>query len=110
MGGQYAVVTGASRGLGKELVIELARRGISSIMIGTNENVGLACAEINAKYNTQCVSFTANLCQKEEPRDIDSSAHSVPPSVSCGRNGLGKLVHKSRISPANLNTPSKIRR
>ena len=66
MGGQYAVVTGASRGLGKELVIELARRGISSIMIGTNENVGLACAEINAKYNTQCVSFTANLCQKEE--------------------------------------------
>ena len=63
---QYAVVTGASRGLGKELVIELARRGISSIMIGTNENVGLACAEINEKFHTHCAYFKANLCEKEE--------------------------------------------
>lgn len=66
MGGQYAVVTGASRGLGKELVIALAQRGVSSIMIGTNENVGIVCAEINARYGVQCVSLIANLCQKEE--------------------------------------------
>lgn len=66
MGGRYAVVTGASRGLGKELVIALAQRGVSSIMIGTNENVGIVCAEINARYGVQCVSLIANLCQKEE--------------------------------------------
>lgn len=66
MNGQYAVVTGASRGLGKDLVTELARRGISSIMVGTNENVGRVCADINDKFNTHCVFFIADLCKKEE--------------------------------------------
>lgn len=62
----YAVVTGASRGLGKELVTELARRGISSVMVGTNGNVGKVCADINEKFNTDCVFFIADLCKKEE--------------------------------------------
>lgn len=62
----YAVVTGASRGLGKELAIELARRGVSSIMVGTSSTVETACAEINRQYHTHSVAFIANLCQKEE--------------------------------------------
>lgn len=62
----YAVVTGASRGLGKELVIELARRGISSIMVGTSNTVETACAEINQQYHTHSEAFIANLCEKEE--------------------------------------------
>ncbi len=66
MNRQYAVVTGASRGLGKELAIALAQRGISSIMIGTNSNVETACSEINQYYHTHSVAFIANLCQKDE--------------------------------------------
>ena len=66
MGGRYAVVTGASRGLGKELVIELARRGISSIMVGTSNTVETVCEEINQQYHTHSVPYIANLCQKEE--------------------------------------------
>ncbi len=62
----YAVVTGASRGLGKELAIALARRGVSSIMVGTSNTVETACAEINQQYHTHSVAFIANLCQKEE--------------------------------------------
>lgn len=62
----YAVVTGASRGLGKELVMSLAQRGISSIMVGTSSTVETACAEINQQYQTHSVAFIANLCQKEE--------------------------------------------
>lgn len=62
----YAVVTGASRGLGKELVASLAQRGISSIMVGTSSTVETACAEINQQYQTHSVAFIANLCQKEE--------------------------------------------
>ena len=63
---RYAVVTGASRGLGKELVIELARRGISSIMVGTSGTVETACEEINQQYHTHSVPYIANLCQKKE--------------------------------------------
>lgn len=66
MGGRYAVVTGASRGLGKELAIALAQQGISSIMIGTSNTIETACEEINQKYHTQSIPFIANLCQKEE--------------------------------------------
>ncbi len=62
----YAVVTGASRGLGKELVASLAQRGISSIMVGTSSTVETTCAEINQQYQTHSVAFIANLCQKEE--------------------------------------------
>ena len=62
----YAVVTGASRGLGKELVTELARRGISSIMIGTNGNVEAVCEAVNQGFHTHCKAFIANLCQKNE--------------------------------------------
>ena len=66
MNKEYAVVTGASRGLGKELVIELARRGVSSLMVGTNHNVEAVCDEINQQYHTHCKAFIANLCQKDE--------------------------------------------
>ena len=66
MNRRYAVVTGASRGLGKELAIALAQRGISSIMIGTNSNVETVCTEINQQYHTHSVAFIANLCQKDE--------------------------------------------
>lgn len=66
MNRQYAVVTGASRGLGKELVKALARRGISCLMVGTNSNVETVCEEINQQYHTHSVAFIANLCQKEE--------------------------------------------
>jgi hypothetical protein len=62
----YAVVTGASRGLGKELVKALAHRGISCLMVGTNSNVEAVCEEINRQYHTHSVAFIANLCQKEE--------------------------------------------
>ena len=66
MNGRYAVVTGASRGLGKELVKALAHRGISCLMVGTNSNVEAVCEEINQQYHTHSASFIANLCQKEE--------------------------------------------
>ena len=66
MGGRYAVVTGASRGLGKELVISLARRGVSCLMVGTNHNVETVCDEINQQYHTHSKAFIADLCQKEE--------------------------------------------
>lgn len=66
MNGRYAVVTGASRGLGKELVVSLAQRGISSIMVGTSSTVETVCAEINQQYHTHSMAFIANLCQKEE--------------------------------------------
>ena len=66
MNKEYAVVTGASRGLGKELVIELARRGVSSLMVGTNHNVEAVCDEINQRYHTHSKAFIANLCQKDE--------------------------------------------
>jgi hypothetical protein len=59
-------VTGASRGLGKELVITLAQRGISSIMVGTNSTVNMVCEDINQQYHTHSVSFIANLCKKDE--------------------------------------------
>lgn len=62
---RYALVTGASRGLGKDIARELARRGISTILVGTNERVRAVCDEIVTTYHVPSECYITDLTKSE---------------------------------------------
>ena len=71
---RYALVTGASRGLGKAIAIELARRGYPTILVSRSDKVHETCEEISSLYHIPSVGFSADLT---DPRSIDSLAEQV---------------------------------
>ncbi|MBR3572158.1 MAG: SDR family NAD(P)-dependent oxidoreductase [Bacteroidales bacterium] len=62
---QYALVTGASRGLGKSIALELARRNIPTILVGTNERVRAVCDEIVTTYHVPSECYITDLTKKK---------------------------------------------
>lgn len=58
----YTVITGASKGLGKCLAIECAKRGQNLIMIALpNENVNQTAIEFSRIYNVDAIGFETDL-------------------------------------------------
>jgi hypothetical protein len=52
----YALVTGASRGLGREFALELARRKINVLAVALpDDGLPELCRELKAKYNVRCI-------------------------------------------------------
>lgn len=63
---KYAVVTGASRGLGRAFAEELARRGIPTILVSSNHNISELCEHLRQTYQVDSNYVIADLTQKEE--------------------------------------------
>lgn len=59
---QYALITGAGKGLGKAFAIELSRRKINTILV-SKPNHGLQhfCTILKEKYEVDCVSYETDL-------------------------------------------------
>lgn len=71
---RYALVTGASRGLGKAIAIELARRGYPTILVSRSDKVHETCEEITTRYHIPSVGFSTDLT---DPRSIADLAEQV---------------------------------
>lgn len=63
--GKYAVVTGASRGLGKSFSIELARCGINPILVSSNDQISALCAELRNTYHVDSHYIVADLTNRK---------------------------------------------
>ena len=63
---KYAVVTGASRGLGRAFAEELAQRGIPTILISSNPSIADLCEQLRQTYRIECEYVVANLTCREE--------------------------------------------
>ena len=57
----FALVTGASRGLGRSIAMELSARGLNTLLVGTKATVEQVCEEIKARYHTQSFAYMADL-------------------------------------------------
>ena len=65
----YAIVTGASRGLGREIALELARRGFPTLLVSSTEAVHAVREEIAQKYSADCQSFIVDLSNETAVRE-----------------------------------------
>lgn len=61
----YAVVTGASRGLGKSIAIELSKQGYNTILVGSSSLTQQVCEEMKETYHTHSVCFMTDLTVEE---------------------------------------------
>ena len=62
---KYAVVTGASRGLGKAFAEELAQRGIPTVLVSSNHCISDLCREIQESYHVKSSFVIADLTREE---------------------------------------------
>ncbi len=96
---RYALVTGASRGLGKAIALELARRGYPTILVSRSDKVHETCEEITTLYHIPSVGFSADLT---DPRSIADLAEQVNASYqvfmlvnNAGTGGSRRFVDTS---------------
>ncbi len=68
--GKVALVTGASRGLGKAIAEKLAAGGASLMITATSDAIESVAAEIKEKYNTEVESFYGDISQEDNVKTL----------------------------------------
>src|SRR6266478_4073889 len=69
--GSYALVTGASKGLGKVFAEVLASRGMNVVLVARSKDALTADAKsLSEKYGIQAVAISADLASPRAPFDI----------------------------------------
>ena len=87
---KYAIVTGASRGLGRELALELARRGFPTLLVSSTEAVHALREEITIQYSIDCQSFIVDLSDENEVREwTEKIAGQYPVGILINNVGTG---------------------
>lgn len=71
---KYAVVTGASRGLGRAFAEELAARNIPTVLVSSNHGISEFCEQLRQIYQTDSEYVVADLTREE---DILSAAEEI---------------------------------
>lgn len=74
--GKYALITGASRGIGAAIALQLAKKGIDGIAItylGSESRAKSICSDI-AKYGTKAVAIQADILSCTFGEDVVQSA------------------------------------
>ena len=67
----YALITGASTGLGKIFAEALAARGMNVVLVARSQDALTALAErIEKRYAVQAISISADLTNRDAPRQI----------------------------------------
>jgi len=68
---KYALVTGASKGIGKSISIELAKRGFNLIIVARSESELLTLKyEISKKYNVAVEAIVLDLSNEQAPAEL----------------------------------------
>jgi len=70
-GKSYALVTGASQGLGKAFAIELAQKGIHLILVSLpGQGLVTLCQELAAEYGVDCRAYETDLTELENVKQL----------------------------------------
>jgi NADP-dependent 3-hydroxy acid dehydrogenase YdfG len=64
--GQTAIVTGASRGIGKEIAIKLAQQGMKLTLIGSSEEIHQSAEDLNKMGFTDVLSIQADISDEAQ--------------------------------------------
>lgn len=90
MNTKYAIITGASKGLGRELAFELARRGYPTLLVSSTEAVHAVREETVNKYPVDCQSFIVDLSDEKAVQEwAESIAKEYPINILVNNVGTG---------------------
>ena len=95
----YAIVTGASAGIGKEIAIQLAERGHDIILTARRENrLQELASEIRSRYQVNVDYITADLAEVDAPDQIhefcQNNNYDVEILINNAGYGLPKPFHE----------------
>ena len=79
--GQVAIITGASRGIGKEVALQLAEKGAQLSIIGSSEDIHNTKEELKGQGFDQVLAFTADVSDENEIDHV----------VEATKNAYGKV-------------------
>ena len=91
----YAIVTGASAGIGKEIAIQLAERGHDIILTARRENrLQEIASEIRSRYQVNVDYITADLAEVDAPDQIHEFCKNNNYDVEILINNAGYVLPK----------------
>ncbi|KAI0463052.1 hypothetical protein LJB42_003067 [Komagataella kurtzmanii] len=93
--GHWAVVTGASDGIGKEYTLQLAKRGFNVVLVSrTLSKLESVQTEVQTKYNveTKLVSFDASLDSEESYQELADAIAGLPVTVLVNNVGQSHSI------------------
>lgn len=67
---QIAIVTGASRGIGKEIALKLAEQGVKLALIGSSEQVTQTAEELKNKGFSHVLPIQADVSNESEMQEV----------------------------------------
>jgi len=96
-----AIVTGASRGIGKTIALKLAGLNFSLILVGRNEKDLLELKSVLTKMGVPCLTLSVDLEKEEMPEFIvkETMAHYGQIDVLVNNAGL---AHAAQISETDI--------
>ncbi len=86
--GKFALVTGASRGIGKAVALELAKKGATVIVHYHTHSSDATCKEIT-KHSSKSYAIKANLASEQERRNLKKSVKKITGRVDILVNNAG---------------------
>jgi NAD(P)-dependent dehydrogenase (short-subunit alcohol dehydrogenase family) len=92
--GKIALVTGAGNGIGRATAVRFAGEGARVILTTRNEKHGMDTLSAIRKTNGEAVFFQADVCDKEQLKELVYKAKEVWGGIDVLVNCAGVLVHK----------------
>jgi len=113
--GKIAIVTGASRGIGRAIALEFARNGVLLVLVATNRDLLEDVARQAQALGSRTLVIAADLAQEETPAQIAKAAEVHFGGVDILVNCAGTIARRNimelqrtehlRVFDVNLHAP-----
>ena len=114
----YALITGASKGIGKAIAFELAARKFDLILVSrTSSELEKLADELKRRFNVNALYFATDLTQNDSPQKIVDwiKENKIPVSVLVNNAGYGlwgsvdELTLNDQLSMMQINMHSLVK-
>ncbi|MBM6617056.1 SDR family oxidoreductase [Bacillus suaedaesalsae] len=98
---QVAIVTGASRGIGKEIALQLAKKGMKLSIIGSSEDITKTAEELKSSGFEDVLPFQVDVANEQQMNEVVAKTIAVFGTVDILVNNAGigffKLVEETTV-------------